>query len=205
MRKLLVIGAALVLAHTASASVFCSKKNGAIFMRATCKRNETQVSLGADGSDGAPGAPGPVGPSGSPGPQGPAGAPGSPGPQGPAGSSGPGIPGPQGPAGIPGPQGPAGPAGVSIVGPPGPVGPAGPMGPVGPAGPPAFTLVTHVSAGWDGIAVGGGTPGVEAHIVASGASGGNYLTTFPSGYAYIRVTFPGEVDISGCVYFATPT
>jgi len=93
--KRVVLGAVLIgIAHSVSASVLCSKKSGAVFIRESCKRREVQVAIRADGSAGSPGAPGNPGSSGSPG------APGAP-----------GTPGPQGPAG------PAGPAGASVAGP----------------------------------------------------------------------------------------
>lgn len=110
-----MIGAALIVAHSASASVLCSKKSGAVFIRESCKRREIQVAIGADGSAGAAGDPGAPGTPGSPGAPGTPGAPGIPGVQGPAGPAGP--QGPQGVTGTPGSQGPVGPAGASVAGP----------------------------------------------------------------------------------------
>src|SRR5262249_1335960 len=116
MQQVLAIGALLAMSHAASASVLCSKRNGAVFIRESCRKRETQVAFNATGgAAGAPGGSGDAGPQGSPGTPGAPGAtgapgaPGSPGPQGPQGA--------QGPAGLQGSQGAQGPAGASVAGP----------------------------------------------------------------------------------------
>lgn len=89
-----------MLAHASvelSAEVLCSGKNGAVFVRAQCAKNETQLDPVALGLVG------PRGPQGQAGLQGPAGPQGPDGPQGPAGPDGPiGLTGPAGPPGPPG-------------------------------------------------------------------------------------------------------
>src|SRR5215467_5615446 len=85
MRRVMVVAAgALCVAMTAGldAAVLCSNPSGSVFVRDSCKGNETQlnpVALGLVGPAGPAGAPGTPGTPGAPGAQGPAGPQGTPG------------------------------------------------------------------------------------------------------------------------------